>query len=349
MIRFSIFIPVWNGSRWIGRAIQSVVDQTYSEWELIVGDNASDDDVRDVVATFGDERIRYHRWCQHTPIFENYNRTMLLCGYEWMQLLCCDDRLLPTCLERMAARIRAVPAAADTLAMVIGAARRLDPDGHPADAAYYGYAGRARIPDGLHDAATWLRLTTQPGTTPWNFGAVAIARRALTQSGGFFRPEIGLCSDVEAAVRLAAYGSVAYIDEPLMDYTVRGDSDSSARACRNRASADPMTPMGLALLSGLRAHQERRPVADDELRGVYAAVARFQLQRAVQHRYLEGGLGRWRGSAFDVARAFGYSPSTLLRPRAMAQALGAVLLPTPALTRMRSAMMARQYQRAATT
>jgi hypothetical protein len=231
--------------------------------------------------------------------------------------------------------------------MVIGAARRVDADGRPADAAYYGYAGRAQVTEGTYDAAAWLRVCTQPGVTPWNFGAVAISRCVLTESGGFFRPEIGLCSDVEASVRLAAYGDVAYMDAELMEYTVRGDSDSSRRASRNRAIGDSLTPMGLALLSGLRAHQERRDVTHEERQRVYAAVARFQLQRAIQHRYMEGGLGRWRGTAPDIFRALSYSPRTVLGSGGLLQAIAAMVLPTAPLRRVRTTLMARQYARVA--
>src|SRR6476659_9334255 len=124
-IRFSIFIPVWNGARWIPRAIRSLLEQTYPHWELVIGDNASDDDLCAIVKQFTDPRIRYHRWSEHTEIFENYNRTMQLCRFEWIQLLCCDDRLLPACLERLAGRIAAATQT-NRLAMVIGAARRVD-------------------------------------------------------------------------------------------------------------------------------------------------------------------------------------------------------------------------------
>ena len=91
--RFSIFIPVWNGAAWIGGAIESVLAQTYTEWELVIGDNASTDGVATVVGRYTDPRIRLHRWPTHTDLCENFNRTMLLCRSEWVQPLGVDDRL----------------------------------------------------------------------------------------------------------------------------------------------------------------------------------------------------------------------------------------------------------------
>src|SRR5580765_7088775 len=38
LICFSVFIPVWNGGRWLPRAISSLLEQTYPHWELVIGD-----------------------------------------------------------------------------------------------------------------------------------------------------------------------------------------------------------------------------------------------------------------------------------------------------------------------
>jgi glycosyltransferase involved in cell wall biosynthesis len=339
--RFSIFIPIWNEANWLPRAIESVLRQSYPHWRLIIGDNASSDDLASVIRQYPDERIQHHRWAEHTNAYENYNRTMLLCCEPWVQLLCADDQLLPHCLERMADRIEAYGSRPTRLAMVLGAAHRIDEAGQPADDEYYGVEGRAQISDGFHDAAGWMWQMTSPGVTPWNFGAVAVHRDVLAETGGFFRPEIGLCSDVEAALRWSAYGDVAYIDEPLMDYTVRSGSDRSARVVKNRQQRDPLTPMGAALLSGLRAHQERRSVLPLERQRVLSAVARWQLQRATQHRYLPGGRGR-EDAALDVARAIRYSPRTVLEPRRAMWAAAAVLLPRSILQRGRSILLARR-------
>ena len=227
------------------------------------------------------------------------------------------------------------------MAGVIGAARRVDEQGGPADAAYYGYDGRAEIGDGFHGAEAWMHLCAQPGVTPWNFGAVAVSREVLAESGGLL-PEIGLCSDVEAVIPGGAYGEIGYVTEPLMDYTVRDGSDRSSRARRNREEDDPLSAMGLALLAGLRAHQERRTVTARERDWVYAAVARRQLQRAVQHRYLPGGRGP-RGALLDVGRAFCYSPRTALEPEHLLRGLAAIPLPGRLLANTPTAGLTRRY------
>lgn len=55
----SIIMPAFNASRYIGQAIQSVIDQTHPVWELLVIDDGSTDNTRAVVQSFSDDRIRY--------------------------------------------------------------------------------------------------------------------------------------------------------------------------------------------------------------------------------------------------------------------------------------------------
>lgn len=57
---FSIILPTYNRASLLREAIRSVVQQTYTNWELIVVDDGSTDDTREVVAAFGDDRIRYY-------------------------------------------------------------------------------------------------------------------------------------------------------------------------------------------------------------------------------------------------------------------------------------------------
>lgn len=59
MPTISVVIPTYNRAGMVGAAIQSVLEQTYSDWELIVVDDGSQDNTAEVVAGYADSRIRY--------------------------------------------------------------------------------------------------------------------------------------------------------------------------------------------------------------------------------------------------------------------------------------------------
>lgn len=60
MVKVSVILPCYNGSRWISSAIESVLAQTYPDFELVVVDDGSTDDSREIVASYlYDGRVRY--------------------------------------------------------------------------------------------------------------------------------------------------------------------------------------------------------------------------------------------------------------------------------------------------
>jgi hypothetical protein len=339
LVSFSVFIPVWNDTRWLPGAIESVLAQEHAEWELIIGDNASTTEVQGVVCRYQDLRIRYHRWETHVPVDESFNRTALLGRCDWLVPLSADDRLHPAGLSRLAAAIEDAGPRSARIAIAIGACNRVYPDGTSADRAWYGSAPRLRVRAGLHDAQAWFDVFTHDGNPPWNTGSLAVQRAVVEESGGLLRPDVGLSCDVELAIRAGAYGDVVYVDEPLLDFTVRPDADNTGKLIQNRDGGRHTTAC-TALLGGLRVHEHRREVSGRERRGILAAVSRSHLQRAGQHRIFPGGRGRI-GALQDVARAFAHSPVTVLAPHRLAYAAAMLVLPRRVLAWGQQRMAAR--------
>lgn len=329
-IAFSIGIPVWNDEEWLSGAIESVLGQTHPDWELVIGDNASDSDLEGIVGQYADKRIRYHRFPTHVGASENHNRTMSLCRKEWMLLLSADDRLDPCCLTRIAQRIEQAATSNTRLAMVVTACQRVDQTGRPTDilrddyTTYRPFRFQA-IPDGLYDGATWLRVNAAPGIPPWMMGSVAIPLDLLTEIGAF-RPEMGLSHDLELVMRVAAYGDVAYIDAPLLNYTVRGNSITGKLIERHIRSRSAMVEFGAAWLSALQAHEARRAISCQERDAISAAISRAFLHRALLQRRAVNG-GGVRAALRDILHAASYSRRTVLGSWRLLVALGAILAP----------------------
>jgi len=325
-VRISVFIPAYNDARWLGGAIDSVLAQSHQDWELVVGDNASERDLQSIVAGYDDERIRYHRFESHVGLVDNHNRTLALCRYEWLNLLSADDRLDPECLAAMAARVEELQARGTTPAMVLTACRPVHEDGTPATYEFSRSWRIKQLPDGLYDGRAWLHHIAEPGQVPWNVGSLAVSRDVVEVMGGYYREEIGLSVDIDMALRVGAYGPVAYIDRPLLDYTVRSGGMNREVARKDRARAR-MTSQGAVLRSGLAVHEVRREVGEDERRYVRRMIAQSFIGRALQHRYLPDGAGR-RAAIGNVARAFRYDPTWFFDGRQAIRGLAAVIAPT---------------------
>jgi len=104
-LRVSIGLPVYNGERYVAAALESLLSQTFRDFELIVSDNASSDRTEHICRQYAarDRRIRYYRNAINLGAAPNFNRTAKLATGEYFQWACYDDLWLPECLERCVA------------------------------------------------------------------------------------------------------------------------------------------------------------------------------------------------------------------------------------------------------
>ena len=89
----SILIPCYNSSRYVGQCIDSALDQTYSNVEIIIVDDGSTDGSQRVIKSYG-SRIRAE-FCSHHGANSTRNRLLQLARGTWLQYLDADDYLLP--------------------------------------------------------------------------------------------------------------------------------------------------------------------------------------------------------------------------------------------------------------
>ncbi|HUJ09600.1 MAG TPA: glycosyltransferase family 2 protein [Verrucomicrobiae bacterium] len=99
--RVSIGLPVYNGERYLEVALQSLLTQTFQDFEIIISDNASTDRTAEICGRYAvqDRRIRYYRNAENLGAAPNFNRTVGLAAGDYFQWACHDDVWLPTCLE----------------------------------------------------------------------------------------------------------------------------------------------------------------------------------------------------------------------------------------------------------
>ena len=98
---FSIVIPTYNRAELLKRCLDSVVAQTFTDWEAIVVDNYSEDNTEEVVLSYNDDRIRYLKNHNHGIIAVSRNKALDLAKGDYICFLDSDDAWLPQKLEIM--------------------------------------------------------------------------------------------------------------------------------------------------------------------------------------------------------------------------------------------------------
>ncbi len=202
-MRFSVVIPLYNKAPYVRKALQSVFDQTFRDFELIVVDDGSTDDSLNVTKGVLDGSDIDHQLIhqENAGVSTARNNGVAASHGDYICFLDADDWWAPNFLERMDWLIREYPAAG-----IYGVN-------------YYIISrGRQRV--ALHIPSTGYinycdcyRKLQMPLTSI----SVAIPMDVFRSMGGF-KPHLKLGEDFDLWIRIALARKVAYLDEPLAYY-----------------------------------------------------------------------------------------------------------------------------------
>jgi glycosyltransferase involved in cell wall biosynthesis len=197
---WSVVLCTFNRARLVGRAIASVVAQSFGDWELVVIDDGSTDDTAAIVGAWAerDARIRYHRQRNH-GLAGARNRGLELARGAIVTFLDSDDAYAPDHLATRVAYLRAHPG----LDIVHGGVRLVGP------------RERQYVPDMARPGAR-IHLTQ------CHIGGTLVAPRGvLIDAGGFAR--VLFAEDSELFRRLRARHAVGEVAAPTYIYDLGGD------------------------------------------------------------------------------------------------------------------------------
>ncbi len=221
MPKVSICIPTYNRAHILPYAVNSVLRQTYGDFELIICDDASPDNTAEVVAQWDDPRIRYIRHPQNIQRSRNMRSGYEAAQGEYFIKFDDDDALTPTFLERTVAVMEAQPNVdfVCTDHWVINARNERDETATAANSAKW---GKDRLSEAIIDdllKETFVHQSLQVGST--------LFRKVCLEAVDFMRFEADGCEDFDLLVRLATVGKTGYfIPERLMEYRFHGGQTS---------------------------------------------------------------------------------------------------------------------------
>lgn len=221
MLKVSVCIPTYNRAHYLTYSINSVLKQTYTNFELIICDDGSTDNTSDVVSQFNDSRIRY---IQH-PNNIGRSRNMrsgfdVSCGIFFIKFDD-DDALTPEFLEKTIAVLEAEPNVDFVCTnhwIINQKSERVESATRENSAKWKkDQLKEGIIPDLMRQTFQYQSL--QVGST--------LFRRACLEEINYMRPEADGCEDFDLLVRLALAGKQGYfLPEFLMEYRLHGQQTS---------------------------------------------------------------------------------------------------------------------------
>lgn len=296
----SVMIPTYNRAQVLPRALQSALSQSYDDFEVVVVDDGSIDDTRQVLAAIDDPRIRLAGFERNRGIGAARHEGVALARGRLIAFLDSDDCWKPGKLAKVVAAFDRHP----ELDLVFSDYENID---HVRSTSERGFDEAAELLRRLVATpleGSWWRIEAGAaeaflhgnfvGTT-----SVVAARRALFQRVGNFRQDLSGPEDFEFLWRATVLGArFAYTSEAL----VERHKDSSSITTRKRA----FVPQRLRALDACEA-AARAAGRLDLLPGLRSARARTCCD-LIEACALEGRrLDAWR--SFWAARRFGWSPA----------------------------------------
>jgi len=198
-----VIIPVYNAEKFIKETIESVLEQTYQDFEIIIIDDGSTDKSAEVIKSFDDKRIIY-TYQKNQGVSATRNIGILKSNGEYIALLDHDDLWLPEKLERQIpilesnSNVGLVYSDCYIIALNGNILGRNFKDHRP-------HRGKV-LPDLFLD--NFIPCLT------------AVIRKNILNHTKFFNPELSIAEEYDLFLRIARSYEIEYIDLPLAEYRI---------------------------------------------------------------------------------------------------------------------------------
>ena len=209
----SVCIPTYLGAAHLGQAIDSVLGQRFTDFELLVVDDQSPDDTAGILSRYQDPRLVYVRNAVNLGPEGNWNRCLELAKGRYFKLLPHDDLLHPFCLERQVAILEAD--LDEEIALVFSARSILDPQGR-----LLARRGYPRGKEGRIKAREVVRACIRQGTNLLGEPGAVLMRLAMARRVGSFDASLPYVIDLDYWFRLLAHGDAWYCPESLAMFRI---------------------------------------------------------------------------------------------------------------------------------
>lgn len=209
----SVCIPVYRGVAHLSQAIDSVLAQYFTDFELLIIDDHSPDDIAGIVNRYQDTRIHFLSNPENLGAEGNWNRCLKEARGRYFKLMPMDDLLTPDCLEK---QVRVLEQDIEQrIALVFCARSIIDAEGHVLMKRAYPH-GKTGSVSGM----TLIRHCLQRGANLIGEPAAVMLRRSLADEVGLFDADVPYVIDLDYWFRLLLRGDAYYLPEILASFRV---------------------------------------------------------------------------------------------------------------------------------
>ena len=209
----SVCIPTYCGATYLGAAIDSVLSQDFTDFELIIIDDNSPDQTSDVVLSYQDSRIRYIKNSMNLGPEGNWNKCLIEAKGKYFKLLPHDDVLAHDCLSRQVHILDNDPN--EVTALVFCARNIIDQKGSVITTRRY-----LGAKTGVIASQTLIKKSIRLGTNLLGEPGALLFRKSLAETIGGFDGSFSYIIDLDYWFRLLLKGNAYYINQPLASFRV---------------------------------------------------------------------------------------------------------------------------------
>ena len=190
--KVSICMSVLNHVEWMKESIQSVVGQTFQQWELLIVDDGSTEDVQGAVASFNDTRIRCYRWDENRGVPHGSNFALSMACGDYVCVLSAGETIAPEKLEQQHEYLETHP----DVDCVWGLPTMHGSSAIPVEQRFGERPGWMQMEMRAHNRSNeaWLKCLLNLEGVPIGGGSLMM-RRSVMKDLGYFDPKLTIFTD----------------------------------------------------------------------------------------------------------------------------------------------------------
>ena len=214
----SVCIPTYNGAKYIAQTIESILNQTFTDFEIIVSDDGSSDKTLEIVGSFNDPRIVRIDRLSKVGAEANWNNAVANASASLVKLVCQDDILYPQCLE---VEVQTMSKSENQdVSFCFHLRDFVTPNSRKLSARRVGYSNLQK-----YSKTEILKKVVRSGGNPIGEPMAVTMRKLSLNSAGKFRGDYVI--DLDMWSKLSDQGSALFIEQHLSAFRISKTSWTS--------------------------------------------------------------------------------------------------------------------------